>query len=338
VALMWFRVINRAWGNRAIGHGVEVWLFPCPTALCPIAAFVMLKCRSDRAQRCTVSYFRICRGYSLLRYLSKSCLIFRKESFAAVDSRYTLRERLLTTFYLCVVPLTHRSFMRLLVLLSVALLITACDRGSTVAPDQNGPRFTVQQAFLPYGVPIPQDTIHAAPEPYQPSKHGAAYRRDNQPENLAGKVRINRRPPRFVTGEEPMPGDGDAGLRILYGTWGIYVRNDVNRNMNLPRPPVGTRYTIYAPTHLPAGRSCIETVTIHWRRNDHETTADYHGFWNHCVPGEQGWGEFQYIGDMDNASWRSNYVRINDGEETYWTQVNASNPQAPNGCWDGYLV
>lgn len=238
-----------------------------------------------------------------------------------------------------------------LIIASSVLFVGCSETGDN---EVAGPRASVvstpvsPRPFSAYGVPVTEQEITAIPEPYNPRKHGPAFRRNSHPENLARLLRIERPVPRHVqrgqgipnNEPDPFPGTGDGGRDIsASSSSGIYAMNDVNRNMNMPRPPDGTSYyhTIYAPTHLPAKRSCIEAVTVHRRKNDMSTTGDYHGFWNHCVAGQQGFGEFQYLGDMDDAPWQSRYMRTYDGEERYFVQVQAMDPEFLNGCWEGFL-
>ncbi len=74
-----------------------------------------------------------------------------------------------------------------------------------------------------------------------------------------------------------VPGSGDRGLWLLDGS-GVYAGNDAQSNLTIPASAVGT--TIYAPTHMAAGGTCIETVTAHWYYSGMAGTAHGHGFWD----------------------------------------------------------
>lgn len=203
--------------------------------------------------------------------------------------------------------------------------------------------------YLPYGVPVPVgEAIDAGPEPYQPAKHGPPLRNTQPERNMAAQrganlPRVdsngkgprgrpdNPGPPGAAGGAasdgpdlpRPMPGSGDRGFWINAGT-GVYAANDAQTDLVIPDNAVGT--TIYAPTHMPAGNSCIETTTAHWRDTGQPSTTHGHGFWDHCF--KKGWYTFEYM----DATWKSKYVRTLDGEDRYYTQVDKS-----GNCWRGLL-
>lgn len=193
--------------------------------------------------------------------------------------------------------------------------------------------------YLPYRVPIPPgQAIDRGPEPYNAQKHGPPLRNTQPGLNIAAqrganlpRVDSNGKGPRGRPGDAgrpnlptPVPGSGDRGFWISSG-YGIYAANDAQTNVVIPDNAVGT--TIYAPTHMPAGNSCIETVTAHWRYSGQSTTTHGHGFWDHCF--KKTWYTFEYM----DATWKSKYVRTLDGEDRYYTQVNRSG----TNCWNGLL-
>lgn len=199
------------------------------------------------------------------------------------------------------------------------------------------------RGYLPYGVGIPEgQPIQQGPEPYDSTRHGPPLRNTQPGRNVAGQRGANLPRVDFRgkgphgrpddpgrSGEagpgtpNPMPGSGDRGFWINSGT-GVYAANDAQTNVVIPDTAVGT--TIYAPTHMPAGNSCIETTTAHWRYAGQSSTTHGHGFWDHCV--KKGWFTFEYM----DATWRGKYVRSLDGEDRYYTQVDKS-----GSCWRGLL-
>jgi hypothetical protein len=122
----------------------------------------------------------------------------------------------------------------------------------------------------------------------------------------------------------PWPGTGDRGF-YLWNSHGIYAAHDAQTDLSIPNNAVGT--TIYAPTSMPAGGSCVETVTAHYRYSGMASTVHGHGFWDHCVA--NGWVTFETM----DATWQGKYVRTMDGEGRYFTQVYRTS----DGCWNGEL-
>lgn len=200
--------------------------------------------------------------------------------------------------------------------------------------DWESPREQVgEQRHLPYGVPVPEgQELDATPEPYDEWVHGRAHPNTQPQANEVGRGRMRlperARPPH---GSEPIPdifpGSGDRGFWVTGGR-GIYAANDVQTNVVIPDYAVGT--TIYAPTHMPAGNACVETVTAHWRYSGMTSTSHAHGFWDHCgLDGATGWQTFETM----DATWKGKYVRVFDGEERYWTEAYKD----ASGCWHGLL-
>ena len=124
-----------------------------------------------------------------------------------------------------------------------------------------------------------------------------------------------------------LPGDGNRGMWVWNGT-GIYAKNDLQTDLEISDDAIGTE--IYAPAHMPANYSCLETVAAHWRYEGMETTAHGHGFWDHCGDdGEGGWQLFEYI----TEEWKDKYITVEDGNEVYYTQVYKDD----EGTWHGLL-
>jgi hypothetical protein len=199
---------------------------------------------------------------------------------------------------------------------------------------------TAQAGSLAYGVAVPpEQEVMLPPAPYEPSKHGRALGNTQPSANVAGRPNVSL-PQRAgvvhaagvaasgVALPVDPPGSGDSGLWISSNTSaGIYAQNDAQTDLVIPAEAVGT--TIYAPTHMAAGNSCIETVTAHWYYAGMGGTAHGHGFWDWCaVDGSGGWQVFEL---MDSA-WLAKYVRKQNGEGRYWTQV-----YKEGACWRGLL-
>ena len=216
--------------------------------------------------------------------------------------------------------------------LSIAALVAPVPEAGA-QPDPAGDR-------LPFGVPVPPgQEVTRPPRPYDPARHGPPIPNTQPGANLVGRsnVQLPERPrpprrPRIGPPEsgtpEGVPGSGDRGFWIGGGT-GVHAQNDAQTNVVIPPDAVGT--TIYAPTHMAAGYTCLETVTAHWRYAGMATTAHGHGFWDWCeADGSGGWQVFE---SMD-APWRRKYVRPSGGEHRYWTEVFQ---EAGTPCWWGLL-
>jgi hypothetical protein len=196
-----------------------------------------------------------------------------------------------------------------------------------------GTEARADERYLPYGVSIaPGQAIDVPPQPYAEAVHGPAHPNTQPGANEVGRGRA-RLPERAQAprpdGEIPdiFPGSGDRGFWIQSGQ-GIFGANDVQTDLAIPDSAIGT--TIYAPTHMPAGNACVETVTAHWRYSGMATTSHAHGFWDHCgLDGATGWQNLEYM----DATWKSKYARIYDGEERYFTEVYKDG----GGCWHGLM-
>lgn len=131
------------------------------------------------------------------------------------------------------------------------------------------------------------------------------------------------------------PGTGDRGFRIWrYATnpttgalapkSGIIAYHDIETGFTIPRVNV----TIYAPTHQPVAKACIETVTVHWTSTSFSGTRHAHGFWDHC--GAKSWTVFE---EMTNE-WRAKYAR-NSWYNRYQLYTQVYSPS--DRCWVGLL-
>jgi hypothetical protein len=191
---------------------------------------------------------------------------------------------------------------------------------------------------LAYGVPVLLGAeLTGDPEPYDRARHGRPVANTRPYANAVGKpgVRLPQRagpvaPTAAASGGPPLidPGSGDSGLWIAAnGSAGLWAVNDAQTDLVIPPGAVGT--TIYAPTHLAAGNTCVETTTAHWYYPGMGGTAHGHGFWDWCqADGTGGWQVFEF---MDGA-WMADYVRKRQGESRYSTQV-----AKVDGCWRGLL-
>jgi hypothetical protein len=190
------------------------------------------------------------------------------------------------------------------------------------------------QMYLPYGLPIPPGVeISEPPQPFNKVAHGQPIRNSIPGANMAGRLDVSL-PKRHHTvavdeSNTPTfePGSGDRGLWLTAGE-GIYARNDARLTLSIPDAAVGT--TLYAPTHMSPGNSCVETVTAHWRYEGMNSTAHGHGFWDWCE--SDGTGSWQVFEFMD-ADWTNRYVRRLEGQLRYWTQVYSDSPLS----WKGML-
>jgi hypothetical protein len=224
---------------------------------------------------------------------------------------------------------------RSMVLLMVTLLPSTLSMAAAPALPANlnpGTSANENEEFLPYGVPIPPgQEVTSDPEPYNPAKHGPPNPNPIPQANLVGKpgaILARRGSAPHELRAVPEPGTGDRGFLINRNQGvGVYAGNDAQTDLVIPDNAIGT--TIYAPTHLPASKACVETVTVHFRYQGMAGTKHDHGFWDWCgVDGSTGWQVYENM----NADWKSKYVRVADGEERYFTQVWKS-----GSCWKGLL-
>ncbi|MEQ1440107.1 hypothetical protein AAG565_12155 [Fontimonas sp. SYSU GA230001] len=195
--------------------------------------------------------------------------------------------------------------------------------------------------YLTMGEPVPVDQpITLPPEPYNPTKHGDLYvapmverQSSNAVDDLSAPLPY---PPRAITklAANPLPlaltptptflpGSGDRGFWVRKGA-GLFAGNDAQLDFSIPNEAIGA--VIYAPTDMPRG-SCVEATTVHYRYEGFPETVHAHGFWDHCE--EQGWQVFEFI----DTRWTDRYVRIYDGELTFFHEVY----QNGQDCWIGVL-
>lgn len=172
--------------------------------------------------------------------------------------------------------------------------------------------------------------INAEPRPYNVTTDGPPIPNTQQNENLVNRkdIKLPKRPVPSKSSKLPiiLPGSGDRGFWIS-NSFGISVANDAQTDLDIPDEAIGT--TIYAPCNMPAGNSCVETVTAHWYYTGMTGTAHAHGFWDHCgIDGSTGWQTFEFMSDV----WKDKYVRYYDGEERYFTEVYKN-----GSCWEGLL-
>jgi hypothetical protein len=216
------------------------------------------------------------------------------------------------------------------ILIIAALMTPVPEAGAQTAPEDR----------LPPGIPVPPgQEVTRPPSPHDPARHGPPIANTQPGANLVGRPNVQLperpRPPRTGPPEagtpEGVPGTGDRGLWIRGGT-GVHAQNDARTDLVIPRDAVGT--TIYAPTHMAAGYTCLETVTAHWWYDGMVSTAHGHGFWDWCeTDGSSGWQVFE---SMD-ATWLRKYVRRSGGEARYWTEVFRDEGTPGRSCWWGLL-
>lgn len=121
-----------------------------------------------------------------------------------------------------------------------------------------------------------------------------------------------------------MPAAGERGFFLHRGHYGAYALNDTQMNIAIPREDA----LVYAPTHLPAGYSCLETTTVHWRPNDPNSNATHHahGFWDHC--NKKGWDTYEQM----TSAWQTKYVRVVDNRSRFYSKI-----EKVGDCWRGSL-
>jgi hypothetical protein len=224
--------------------------------------------------------------------------------------------------------------LRFVVTAVVVVVVGGSAQGVSQAAGAPGP------GYLPYGVPSsPTTELGGVPEPYDPGRHGPPLANTQPLSNMVNKagVHLPERPTAVRSqnavssgAQAPTiePGSGDRGLWITAGSSaGVSVTNDAQTNLVIPPDAIGT--TLYTPTHMAAGNSCIETTTAHWYYPGMSGTEHGHGFWDWCaVDGTGGWQVFE---PMD-STWIAKYVRQRNGEGRYSTQV-----LKVGGCWKGLL-
>lgn len=209
---------------------------------------------------------------------------------------------------------------------------------------------TVVTKWLPYGKPVPADVVlDAAPEPYNPLKHGPLATLSDA-DNLLNDPTFkppSRRPGGGGLDYLPLAAlstatPGSFGIHEFRG-WtvsqgrGLWYRADVQRNTTWP---AGKTTIIYAPTGYPAGGACIEATIAHYREVVSNPIAHGFGIWDHCQLNT--WGFFELM----TPTWVSKYVRVikhadNSGdEEGAYIQLYSAVADALPGtydCWYGLL-
>jgi hypothetical protein len=105
------------------------------------------------------------------------------------------------------------------------------------------------------------------------------------------------------------------------GITAVYTGKDAQTDLSLP-PGIST--TLYAPTLVPPD-ACLESAPGHFRGPSDAMTIHGHGFFDLC---EGVWRSFKYM----DATFKSTYVRIYDGEERFFVEIIQS-----GGTWYGLL-
>lgn len=147
--------------------------------------------------------------------------------------------------------------------------------------------------YLPYGVPIPVDSIlDSYPRPFTFAEHGPPIVGSTKETNLLAKPGYHPPPPPGFFGQRRGPSISDFGGGQAFSIpivpnpatqfFGIYQNNDVELGLVLPSTSGATRF-LYSPTILPPGGTCVEATIIH-RRDKGGTTKHQLGWYNWCYP------------------------------------------------------
>lgn len=232
------------------------------------------------------------------------------------------------------------SMRRMIVALIPAYSIACIDGPSTGLPGPPSvpasgvlPRSedaTGSRQYLPYGRPIPPgQSVSLPPEPYDLAKHGPGLR------NTSTMRQYSRRTEGVGAMFSAFSDDGDYQLSFAPSSpaqfFGVTQSHGVNVGLQLP-VATGARRSLYAPTVLPPGGSCIEATTI-YERNPGQPTVRSHGWYDWCNP-----SNFP-VEDM-NATFQAKYVRWNSLHARYTISVSIVTPNTGNlrgQCWFGQL-
>lgn len=229
---------------------------------------------------------------------------------------------------------------QILVGLSIAVTVTACDQPTATSTRTNDVAQNISAdlpRWLPVGTKVPVGVaINAPPEPYDPAKHGPALTDSRTEANLAGRPSIDRpKRRRSASGDYmPPPGTGDRGFYLTQATrawYGASAMYDLNLNLQLPTPWGGHDVSVYAPTMMPPGGTCLEVTQVYHRESDGSTTGKFFGIWDWCESGED--GEFDVF-DQQVTTWTNRYVRTYQGKPMYAVSIVTPNTGSTMGqCW-----
>jgi hypothetical protein len=181
-------------------------------------------------------------------------------------------------------------------------------------------------------------TITAPPKPYDPKKDRPFPKMTFAPvppsaSADAFRQRTERLRQRLGTKASLPAGDNVGGLNIFAGQ-GIFTGSDTQRNLEpgaVPPPPHPGIVYVYAPTNMPNGSACLESVTIHSRERFQESKHLW-ALWNHCITP----GNWLFQPEQMTAAWRRRHARTFRGEEVYYSEVHRNDtPTGP--VWEGSL-
>jgi hypothetical protein len=212
--------------------------------------------------------------------------------------------------------------------------------------------------FFPVGTRIPEgQVLTAAPEPYNPSKHGAPIP-NTQPSKDLGLVpgdwkrfpkphsgMVN--PPARMSGGQSFPPADPNPDHTTEGFWlgqvtkawyGVYALQDARTDFTLPyysNTYPAPEPTLYAPTMQAPGGTCLEAVVIH-QAIATSLTKHYMGWSDWCnVHNGAGVGMPSTYEEI-TPSYKVNYVRTYNGQPTITVYVVTPNTGHTNGqCWSG---
>ena len=138
-------------------------------------------------------------------------------------------------------------------------------------------------------------------------------------------------------GTPPPPNKGDRGFWLTQSSaawYGSYAVFDVDSTLSMPAPLSGyTAMTLYAPTMLAPGGSCVE-VTQSYRSGAGITgTERVFGVYDWCASSPK----FE-VYEEENAAFRQRYVRTYQGKPTYAVAITTPNTGSTSGqCWSANL-
>ena len=186
---------------------------------------------------------------------------------------------------------------------------------------------------LKRGIGIPGGVILTqGPAPYDAKQEGPAPQITISQQQLPPEDRSRLNSPHGVLTARPEgapavppslgpPTDAHALYSADSGR-GIFGTADAGRGISIPAG--WDTALVYAPTHLPAGGSCIELTTIHWKTTTYHQPTNSLGVFDWCVG-----HNWKLIYSLDDAGFQSNYLRsytddFGKSRELYWFQIQAT--------------
>ena len=198
---------------------------------------------------------------------------------------------------------------------------------------------------LPRGVRVPPGTIlTTGPAPYDSKRESPAPQGSVPQQQLSAEDLKRLSGPRGARSQSRVvppsfgPATNEHALYWADSGRGIFGTADAGRSIAVPTG--WDDALIYSPTHLPAGGSCLEMTTIHWKTTTYHQPTNSLGFFDWC--NAINWA---LIYNLDDAGFRANYLRsysddFGKSRELYWFEIQATfsyfNPNVSD-CWTAYL-